>query len=509
MAKDSPARICAVITEERVASARARMKEAAQVADIIEIRLDYLRDFDFAKPENLSSLLEEKPLPVIITCRSVAEGGHQAIDDQIRLRLLIEGARNGADYCDIEAAHYEQAARLAPDQSRLIVSYHNFQETPPDLYEIYYRQSRLPAAVHKIVTQANSVSDTLSVFHLLKRAREEGQNLIAIAMGEPGKITRILGPAEGSYLTYGSLALGAESAPGQLTCSELKNSYRVHESSCETAITGIIGRPVSQSASPAMHNAAFQACNLDFVYLPIEVDDLEQFFARFVREESRAIDWRLRGLSVTIPHKTAVIPLLDEVDETARKVGAVNTVVIERGRLKGYNTDVDGAIKPLEKVCAIKGESFGVIGAGGAARAVIYGLQTRGARVTLFARDLDRARGLADSAGVAVYPIDALESSDACVIINTTPVGMRGRDEDSSPVRQAVFKNRKVAYDLIYNPKETQFLKDARAEGCLTLSGIEMLVTQGALQFELWTARDAPTDLMRGAALEKLDTQSR
>jgi 3-dehydroquinate dehydratase/shikimate dehydrogenase len=509
MAKDSPARICAVITEETVAAARARLKEAAQVADLIEIRLDYLRDFDFAKPENLGSLLEDKPLPVIITCRSIAEGGRQAIDDQIRLRLLIEGARNGADYCDIEAAHYEQAASLAPDPSRLILSHHNFKETPPDLFEIYYRQSRLPAAVHKIVTRANSVTDTLSIFQLLKQAREDGQNMIALAMGEPGIITRILGPSAGSYLTYGSLARGAESAPGQLTCRELETTYRVHQFSRETIITGIIGRPVSQSASPAMHNAAFQECGLDFVYLPIEVDDLEHFFARFVREESRAFDWRLRGLSVTIPYKTAVIPLLDEVDETAREIGAVNTVLVDRDCLKGYNTDVEGAIKPLEKVCAIKGESFGVIGAGGAARALIYGLKKRDARVTLFARDPDRARGLADSAGVAIHPIDEIEASDVRVIINTTPVGMRGHDEGSSLVRSQAFRGRLAAYDLVYNPLVTKFLKDAQAEGCLTISGLDMLVAQGSLQFELWTAREAPSDLMRAAALEKLDTQSR
>src|SRR5688500_7727807 len=139
-----------------------------------------------------------------------------------------------------------------------------------------------------------------------------------------------------------------------------------------------MGWPVCRSPSPATHKAALQECALDFVCLPIEVADLERFFARFVREESRAIGWRLRGLSVTIPYKTAVIPLLDEVDETAREIGAVNTVVIDRDGLKGYNTDVEGAINPLEKVCAIKGESFGVIGAGGAARAVIYGLQNRG-----------------------------------------------------------------------------------------------------------------------------------
>ena len=214
-------------------------------------------------------------------------------------------------------------------------------------------------------------------------------------------------------------------------------------------------------------------------------------------------------MSVTIPYKTAVIPLLDEVDETAREIGAVNTVVIERDCLKGYNTDVEGAIEPLERVCSIEGESFGVIGAGGAARAVIYGLQKRGARVTLFARDPVRARGLADSVGAELYPLDALESSDVHVMINTTPVGMRGHDEGSSPVRSAAFRDRLAAYDLVYNPLETKFLKDAQKEGCQTVSGIEMLVAQGARQFEIWTGRKAPTDLMRAAALEKLDSQSR
>ena len=471
---------------------------------MIEVRLDFLRDFDFTRPENLRPLLEEKPLPIIITCRAIAEGGRQMIDDAVRLRLLVEGARNWADYCDIEAAHYEQAQRLAPDLSRLILSHHNFEETPQDLSELYERLCRLPAAVHKIVTRANSVTDTLSVFHLLARAPSDGRKLIALAMGEPGVITRILGPAAGGYLTYGSLARGRESAPGQLTCHELKNVYRVHRLSRGTAITGIIGRPVSQSASPAMHNAAFHALGLDYVYLPIKVDDLPAFFARFVREESRALDWPLRGLSVTIPYKTDVLPLLDEVDETAAEIGAVNTIVIDGGRLKGYNTDVYGAIAPLENVCALTGESCAVIGAGGAARAVVYGLVRRGARVMFFARDPVKARGLAGAGGIPVYPIEALESSDARVVINTTPVGMRGHDETASPVSRAALKGRLVAYDLVYNPLETKFLKDARAEGCQTIGGIEMLVAQGARQFELWTGGKAPRDLMRDAALERL-----
>ncbi|MEK6287568.1 MAG: shikimate dehydrogenase [Acidobacteriota bacterium] len=497
-------RVCAVITEATIDAARASIKRAASIADMIEVRLDYLRDFDFSDRDGLRALLEDKPLPAIITCRATSEGGNQPVDDHVRLSLLVEGARRLADYCDIEAAHYEEAAKLAPNFSRLIVSYHNFDRTPADLDAIYNRVTALPAAVHKIVTQANTVSDSLAIFKLLDRARTEGRDLIALAMGAPGVITRVLGPARGSFLTYCSLRHGKESAPGQSSCDELIHDYRVHRVSHSTSITGIIGSPVAHSASPAMHNRAFAELDLDFVYLPFEVEDLAEFFHRFIRPATREIDWDFRGLSVTIPHKSAVIPLLDEADRAAREVGAVNTVVVREGMLTGYNTDVQGAMEPLEKVYALEGESCAVIGAGGAARAVIYGLVERGARVGVFARNPEKARALPEAFGVLVSPIEALQSSDARVVINTTPVGMRGHSEGSSPVPGAWLRSRRIAYDLVYNPFETRFLADARAAGCQTISGLEMLVAQAALQFELWTGRKPPLDVMREAALAKI-----
>lgn len=497
-------RVCAVITEATIGSARAAIKQAASVADMFEVRLDYLRDFDFGDLDGLRALLEDKPLPAIITCRATSEGGRQQIDDRIRLRLLVEGARRFADYCDIEASHYEQAARLSPDLSRLIVSYHNFDETPADLADIYDRVIALPAAVHKIVTRANRVTDSLAIFKLLDRSRTEGRDLIALGMGEPGVITRVLGPAFGSFLTYGALGHGKQSAPGQPSCDELISIYRVHRISRSTSITGIVGSPVAHSASPAMHNRAFAELGLDFVYLPFELEDLTQFFDGFVRPATRELEWNIRGLSVTIPHKSKVIPLLDDVNESASRVGAVNTVVVNQGRLIGYNTDIQGAMEPLEKVCALKGESCGVIGSGGAARAVIYGLLERGARVRVFARDVQAARSISESFGVAVSPIELLASRDVRVVINTTPAGMRGHSEGASPVPISALQGRLIVYDLVYNPLETQLLIDARAAGCRTVSGLDMLVAQAALQFELWTGRKPPIDEMRNAALSKI-----
>lgn len=493
-------RVCAVIAEETVDAARAAITQAEPVAELIEIRLDYLRDFDFAGYDQLRSLLHYKPLPVIITCRSTSEGGKQFVEDGTRLSLLVEGARYLADYCDIEAAHYSQAAKFSPDLSRLIVSYHNFDETPTDLDAIYDRITALPAAVHKIVTRARTATDSLAIFKLLDRARTEKRNLIALAMGGPGVSTRVLGPSYGGFLTYGSLGHGKESAAGQPDCDELTNTYRVHRISRSSAVTGIVGSPVAQSASPAMHNRAFAALDLDFVYLPFEVEDLALFFHRFIRPATRELDWDFRGLSITIPHKSAVIPLLDEVDSTARRVGAVNTVVVRDGLLAGYNTDVQGSMEPLQRVCTLAGESCGVIGAGGAARAVIHGLVERGARVSVFARNPETSRALTEAFDVSVSPLASLEASDVSVVINTTPVGMRGLGEGSSPVPRAWMRDRRIAYDLVYNPLETRFLADARAEGCQTIGGLDMLVAQAALQFELWTGRQAPIDVMRQAA---------
>ncbi|HSQ20340.1 MAG TPA: type I 3-dehydroquinate dehydratase, partial [Blastocatellia bacterium] len=281
-ANDSPGKVCAVITVESVEAVRTAIEQAARIADMIELRLDFLRDFDFSDPTSLRSLLEDKPLPTIITCRATSEGGKQPVDDRIRLRMLVEGARQFADYCDVEAAYYEAAARFTPDLSRLIVSYHDFEGTPVDLDAVYERITALPAAVHKIVTRAKRPADSLAIFKLLDRARTDRRNLIAMAMGGPGLMTRVLGPAFGSFLTYGTLEQGKESAPGQPSCDELMNYYRIHRISRGTAITGIIGSPVVHSASPAMHNRAFAELGLDFVYLPFEVADLVEFVHRFV-----------------------------------------------------------------------------------------------------------------------------------------------------------------------------------------------------------------------------------
>jgi len=497
--------ICGVITEQTTEGASRALRDAAAKADIAELRLDYLRDFDFQNLDALKDLLHDKPLPVIITCRDIEEGGHQFVETTVRLRLLVEGAREYSDFCDIEAAHYAAAASLSPDLSKLIVSHHDFGRTPADLERVYERVTAMPAAAHKIVTHANDVSDCLPILKLLKRAENERRRLIALAMGSRGLLTRVLACSRGSFLTYGALEANRESAPGQPTCDELSSLYRVRHLSKETKIAGVIGNPIGHSASPAMHNHAFTLLGLNFVYLPFEVPDLRSFF-EFVRRATNEFALKFVGFSVTIPHKTSILSLLDEVDPVAGAVGAANTVVIDSGKLIGYNTDVDGVIQPLEHLISLKDKHCAVLGAGGAARAVVYGLVQSRARVTVFARDVSKAQPLA-TMGADVMSLDTFAKSDAQIVINATSLGMRGHKENSSPVPRQALAGRLFAYDLVYNPLQTRFLTDARLEGCQILGGVEMLVSQAARQFEIWTGTPAPSEVMREAALVNLRDQ--
>ncbi|HKF58250.1 MAG TPA: shikimate dehydrogenase [Blastocatellia bacterium] len=500
-------RICAVIAEDTVAGARAALERAAPVADLAELRLDYLRDFDFSGTAALQCLLDQKPLPVIITCRSFEEGGNQRIDDDLRIRLLVEGTRTLADYCDIEESHYDRTASLNPDLSRLIVSYHNFHETPRDLDDIYERLCSRKAAVHKIAVKSACIQDTIALFGLIDRAAAEGRNLIAVSMGEPGLITRILGPARGAFLTYGSLDVKNTTAAGQVSCEDLRSVYRLDQISRSTTVLGIIGNPISHSASPMMHNKAAAALGLDLVYLPIEVQDLPGFIARLAHPRSREMAWPLAGFSVTIPHKEAIVPLLDRLDEVSRAVGAVNTVVIQEAELHGYNTDVAGSIEPLERIATLAGSRCAVVGSGGSARAVVYGLARKGARVTVYARNLQKgSRISADFADSSVEAagLSDLASCGAEIVINTTPLGMSGSKTGQSAVPREALARCKIAYDLVYNPLETPFLAQAREVGCQTISGIEMLAAQAAHQFLLWTGKRAPRELMLAQAMQRI-----
>jgi 3-dehydroquinate dehydratase/shikimate dehydrogenase len=389
-------------------------------------------------------------------------------------------------------------------RSRLICSRHDFEGVPADLDSIYERMSKTPAAILKIAVRAFDATDCLKLFLLLERARREGRELIAVAMGEAGISTRILGPSCGGFLTYGALDAASATAPGQIDASDLRKLYRVQNISERTQIMGLVGRPVAHTLSPHIHNAAFDALEVDAVYMPFDVGDLGEFMRRMVHPRTRELAWKLRGLSVTAPHKSAVIEYLDHIEPSAREIGAVNTIVFEDGELNGCNTDAGASLLPLSGIVELGGARVALIGAGGAARALLWSLRASGAQTTLFARDAGRAKETAKNFGAHARTLRDASFEGYELVINATPIGTRGAGEQQSPATAVQLRGARVVYDLVYNPTETRLMREAREAGCQAIGGLQMLIAQAAAQFELWTGRQAPLEVMRTAAEKKL-----
>ena len=267
----------------------------------------------------------------------------------------------------------------------------------------------------------------------------------------------------------------------------------------KTRLYGIMGNPVSHSLSPAMHNAAFGHVDSNSVYVAFEVA---------VTDAARALDgYRslgIRGVSVTIPFKQAVMPYLDSIDPVAEKIGAVNTLVLnERQHIHGYNTDWVGAMQALESVTDLPGKKVLVIGAGGSARAVGFGLREKGARIVLANRTQAKGQALARELDGECYPLSEIDKVHADALINTTSVGMTPNVADS-PVAAALLSDIPAVMDIVYAPTETRLLREAKQAGCRTVDGRYMLLYQGVAQFELWTGGKAPVDVMRTALFERL-----
>jgi len=449
------------------------------LADWVELRLDCL--------EEVPDKLKEITRPLILTFRPSEQGGHRKLTKAERRDFWSTAPRGETIWWDIEG---DLVHDLNPDWSRVIVSHHDFSGVPTDLEQIYERLVQTPAAVIKIAVQANDILDCLPIFELLDRARSEGRELIAIAMGNAGIATRVLGPSRGSFLTYGALDDESSTAPGQVNARKLRSLYHLDTIDDETMICGLVGLPAMHSISPHIHNTAFVESGVNGVYLPFEVRDVIQFCKRMVHPRTRELNWNLRGLSITAPHKQTVMDCLDWIAPDAKEIGAVNTVVIEGDRLLGYNTDAAGFIAPLfKRFETLRDAKVAIIGAGGAARAAIWALQRQHANVTLFARNVTKARALADLFGISCMSLADASFAGYDLVINTTPVGS-GAYIDQSPVTREQLSGSRCVYDLIYNPAETLLLREAREAGCETLGGFEMLVAQAGLQFELWTGRN-------------------
>ncbi len=515
-------KICVPVCVRRFDQLKPAIERAAEVADLVEVRLDYLAAEELQQRKwELPELLRSRTRPVILTLRPTEYGGARSIS--LRDRLLFrrdnpDGRKwDGFEYWDLEHdlaqflrqredEGWGQLQLGSCDWKRAIVSYHDFVSVPVDLDAIFELLLSMPAAVLKIAVQAEDATDCIPVFNLLDRAQREGRELIAIAMGQAGVMTRILGPSRGSFLTYGSLDEDSASAPGQVTARDVREVYRIDSIDRETQIMGVIGRPVAHSISPYIHNAAFAQANVNAVFIPFEVQNVDGFIHRMVRKDSRELNWNLRGFAVTAPHKSAVMKHLDWIAPAAKEIGAVNTILVQDDELHGYNTDAAGFIGPLKsRIGSLESVRCAVIGAGGAARGVVWALRNEEAAVTVFAREPRRAEAIADEFNVECHPIADTALSDFDVVINATPLGTRGKLETETPVTAEHLRGVRLAYDLVYNPLETRFLREAREAGCETIGGLDMLIGQAVEQFRLWTGKEPDVESMREAAMRALN----
>lgn len=481
-------KICASVSAPTAEKALAEIIEADAIADLIEIRFDH---FSANELDQLLDRLKTHKIknPVIATFRPMRQGGRAPNEAALRVRFWEE---RSAGFWAVDQEE-DIFGRTESDQAR-ILSFHDFAAGSSDAYEIFERLRARKPTVIKYAYLAHDTIDTIPVWKILKEASEAAQPAVIIGMGEAGKITRILGPAYGSQWTYGSI--GEATAPGQISVKDLIDLYGVQTLSHDTRVYGVIGDPVSKSLSPRIHNAAFKDAAINSVFLPLLVKDLRGFMERMVRPLSREVDINFAGFAVTMPHKLSIIQFLDEIDETARLIGAVNTVRIKGASLKGYNTDAEGFITPLLKMFgSVKDARVAVLGAGGAARACLFALKSEGASAAIFARDPGKGASLAEAFRAESHEMDggALGSFD--IVVNATPVGMIGTADDLC-VDLTPFSRIKVVYDLVTSAQPTPLISGARAAGIKTITGVEMLIAQAARQFEIWTGVKAPVDVM-------------
>ncbi|GAB2228905.1 hypothetical protein Droror1_Dr00023039 [Drosera rotundifolia] len=506
-ARNNATLLCTPLMGTNVDQMMIEMRRAKDIgADVVEIRLDCLKSF--SPSQDLPVLIKQSPLPTLVTYRPIWEGGQYDGDEKKRQEALQLAMELGADYIDIELqVAYEFIQSIAgkkPDNFKVIVSSHNFHNTPSleALSNLVARIQATGADIATIATTALDITDVIRIFQITVHSQIP---VIGIVMGERGLISRLLTPKFGGYLTYGALEVGAISAPGQPTAKDLQDLYNFRLIKPDTKVYGIIGKPVGHSKSPLLFNESFKKVGLNAVYVHLLVDDVVKFFDSYSSPD-------FAGYSCTIPHKEVVLQCMDEIDPIAKKIGAVNNLVRKPdGKFKAYNTDYIGAISGIEDALRgtngaysatdspLAGKLFVVLGAGGAGKSLAYGAKQKGARVVVANRTYERAVDLAAKVGGKALRLEEVQNfhpEDGMILANCTSVGMKP-NIDLTPLNKEVLKHYSLAFDAIYTPKDTRLLREARESGCIIVYGTEMLIRQGFEQWKNFTGLPAPEELFR------------
>lgn len=450
-------------------------------ADGIEFRLDYAPHWDL---QAVSDLRKISHLPVIFTLRNQAQGGYFPHDETQRLQIMMSLCALNPDYLDLEydvPRSFIQTIRQCYPAIKLILSYHHFSETPADLAgvfeSIYYEEGY----AFKIATQAQSTLDALRMLHWVSKMRAQ-HRIIGLCMGEAGQCTRILAPIVGSLFSYAYWEPEHITASGQLSLHELTTIYRYRHLNAATHIYALLGDPVHKSVGHLLHNRSIEMMGQNAVYLKLRVTAEELPSVMTVLGQLP-----LGGLSITMPLKETVVPLLDCLDTDAEAIQAVNTVV-RQSQWVGWNTDGLGAMQALSAHDGtLMQKTIVVLGAGGAARAIVYAALVQGAKVIVLNRTVAKAKELADELGCEAYALAVLpELRSYHICINTLP-----EEAFQEPALRAIWQSNPmlpgvVAMDIVYHPVETTFLSSAKAAGCVCIPGFHMYIGQALLQIQHW-----------------------
>jgi 3-dehydroquinate dehydratase/shikimate dehydrogenase len=497
--------------------AKTALRDMPPESKFLELRLDSLPKPADALPKVREFLEAHREATLIATCRRKKFGGQFELTLKAELEVLLAAAEAGCQIVDLEVESAEEAKAAQLEEFRdglratgaaLLLSFHDFAGTH-DLDHAARRIEAFKPEFIKVVSTAQSLADNLAVLKLIEE-RSLSSRIVGIAMGEEGLVSRVLGLRAGAAFTFAAFSDGKDAddklatAPGQVTLRTLRDLYRIEQLDHATRIFGVAGNPIAHSLSPLMQNTAFRRESVNAVLLPLKTRELADLLT-LVRELP------LAGVAVTMPLKQEILPYLANPVQAGsvpltHRIGACNTLRTGAdGKLYGFNTDVDGVVRPLEKRLKLKGARIAVLGAGGAARAAVFGLVDQGAEVFIVNRTHENAVKLAQESKATALTHELFAKSRFDVLINSTPCGMK----DSKQALPSPFENGEnelnagLVFDMVYNPLETPLIKMAKERGIPFISGLEMFVQQGARQFEIWTGKPAPeAEMLRVVELE-------
>ena len=472
------------VTGPSMQEALAQVTRSSPYADVFEFRLDLM-----TRP-NIARLMSSTSKPTIATCRPAWEGGAFSGSERERIGMLDLASVFGAHYVDIEL---NSSPSIIADfvrrqkETRVIISHHLIGGELFDVRRIYKALHSTGADVIKFAYEVTDSYENHLAFDFLGLAKQDRRKAVAIALGEAGEPSRVLYRKFGGWATYAATEDGRSAASGQIAASVLKELYWADSLSSGTKVFGVVGDPVSLSKGVFVHNPLFHRAKSNAVYCRFKAVAIDRFM--------RLMSPHLDGFSVTLPHKQSVMGYLDKVDSVGKSIGAVNTVVRHGSKLVGTNTDAPGALDAIEQTARVKGGRVLILGAGGAARAIAYEAQRRGAEVIVSNRAAARGLQLAQDLGCKFVNWTSRSAAEFEFLINATPVGMAPHvDETPFPKK---FLRRKIVFDAVYNPTVTRLLNEAKSAGARIIPGTMMYLNQAALQSEMYTGRKPDIRFMR------------